>query len=293
MGKLTKAFEKSAGSDNKVASLREPASPQPQPSAGKNKKATPGAPQTGPLVSRENWDRRLQLSTDPNTAFFENFRRLRAAILYPESGPRPKTLLVTSTVPGEGKGFVCANLGIALSQGMEQHALVVDCDFRQPTLAGLFGLSNEAGLVDYLQDEMDLSRLIRKTGQPKLSVLPSGRPPKNPAELLESARMLTLIRELAERYPDRMVLFDSPPNIVASETGILAKHIDGVIMVVRHGSAKKEHVKQFTDALGPEKIYGVVFNAFPENAVEAFLEKKLGYGYGSGYYHYSSYGYNR
>lgn len=293
MGKLTKAFEKSGGADGKLTSLREPESPQPRPGTQTNAAAAPKTASAEVLTSRESWDRRLQISTDPNSVFFENFRRLRAAILYPESGQRPKTLLVTSTVPGEGKGFVCANLGLALSQGMEQHALMVDCDFRQPTLAPLFGLSNEAGLVDYLQDKADLSGLIRKTGQPKLSVLPSGRPPKNPAELLESARMLTLIQEMAERYPDRMVLFDSPPSIVASETGILAKHIDGVVLVVRHGTAKKAHVKQFTDTLGPEKIYGVVFNAFPENAVESFLEKKLGYGYGSGYYHYSSRGYNR
>ncbi|MCF8026702.1 MAG: CpsD/CapB family tyrosine-protein kinase [Desulfobacteraceae bacterium] len=293
MGKITKAFEKSSSAaKNKPGVPAEPASPPDQSENAADARIPTRNRAAGPAnsVSRQQWDLRLQIATDPNTAYFESFRRLRASILYPSSGNRPKTLLVTSAIPHEGKGFVCANLGIALSQGMENYAMMVDCDFRHPTLAGLFGLTNEAGLVDYLQEDVDLSMLIRKTGQPKLSLIPSGKPPKNPAELLESARMASLIDEVAGRYPDRLILFDSPPDLVASETSTLAKQVDGVVLVVRYGAAKKAHVKQFAETLGHDRIYGVVFNAFPENAVEAFLEKKLGYGYGygSGYYHYSS-----
>jgi len=221
----------------------------------------------------------MQLSINPHSPFFESFRRLRTPILYPSSGNPPKTILVTSVVPHEGKGFVCANLGIALSQGMEHHALMLDCDLRRPTLSQLFGLPNDAGLVDHLQDNVDLSLLIRKTSQEKLSLIPSGKPPKNPSELLNSSRMVALINELAERYKDRIILFDSPPNIIASETSILAKHLDGVILVVRYGASKREHVKDFVDTIGPEKILGLVFNAYPENTMESFIDKKMGYGY--------------
>jgi len=260
MGKLTKAFEKSVNS----------------------------ADQTNSVISGhsadDRWDPRLQLSTDPHSPFFERFRSLRAPILYPASGQQPKTILITSATPNEGKGFICANLGIALSQDLGHHALMVDCDLRRPALAQLFGHNNETGLTDHLQDNIDLSLLIRKTSQPKLSLLPSGKPPENPAELLTSARMLQFINELAERYQDRIILFDSPPNIVASETSILAKHLDAVVLVVRHGAAKKEDVKKLVDIIGPDNILGLVYNAYPESALNTYLNKKIGYGYDSYYY---------
>ncbi|MFW5975517.1 MAG: polysaccharide biosynthesis tyrosine autokinase [Desulfosalsimonas sp.] len=289
MGKLSKAFEKSANSSQRGSPAHKPAA-----ESGRRKEKEKDVHPESPSIdldegtARERWDRRLQLSTDYKSGYFETFRRLRSSIVYPSSGTRPRTLLVTSAAPHEGKGFVSANLGIALSQGMEHHAMMVDCDFRHPTLAGLFGHSNEAGLADYLQDEVDLSLLIRKTGVPKLSLLPSGRPPRNPAELLSSSRMAGLIDEMAERYPDRIVLFDSPPDVIASETSVLAQNIDGVILVIRYGGSKKEEVKRFVEKVGREKIYGVVFNAFPEDTMESLLDRTMGYGYG--YYKYS---YNR
>lgn len=281
MGKLSQALEK--------ISTRTPQPPvpgQPEPRNVQNQVNPASAPVGGRNTGSQNgwltpdrWDARLQLSINPNSPFFESFRRLRTPILYPASGNPPKTILVTSVVPHEGKGFICANLGIALAQGMEHHALMLDCDFRRPTLSQLFGLPNDTGLVDHLQDNIDLSLLIRKTGQPKLSLIPSGKPPRNPSELLDSSRMVALINELAGRYQDRIILFDSPPNIVASETSILAKHLDGIILVVRYGASKREHVKKFVDTIGPEKILGLVFNGYPENTMESFLDKKMGYGY--------------
>jgi len=281
MGKLSQALEKIS------PKMPRPATPEQSESQKNGNQATTSPTPSGQeknsgregWFSHERWDPRLQLSINPHSPFFESFRRLRTPILYPSSGNPPKTILVTSVVPHEGKGFVCANLGIALSQGMEHHALMLDCDLRRPTLAQLFGLPNDTGLADHLQDNVDLSLLIRKTGQEKLSLIPSGKPPRNPSELLNSSRMVALINELAGRYQDRIVLFDSPPNIVASETSILAKHLDGVILVVRHGASKREHVKNFVDTIGPDKILGLVFNAYPENTMESFLDKKMGYGY--------------
>ncbi len=193
-----------------------------------------------------------------------------------------KTLLVTSIMPHEGKGFVCANLGIAISQDLGYRAMILDCDFRRPAIAPLFGITNEAGLVDYLQDDADVSLFVRKTGQPKLSLIPSGKSPSNPSELLSSGKMISFIHELADRYPESIFLFDSPPVGVASETSVLAKHIDGVILVVRHGVSSREQIKKFADTIGPEKIVGLVFNACPENKIESFLSRKKG----NGYYHY-------
>ncbi len=281
MGKLSQAFEKTSSTTQQPAASVKPAPHKtqeqidPPPAQAFAEKVG----NTSGWLTHDRWDKRLQLSTDPHLPFFESFRRLRTPILYPSSGKLPKTILVTSVAPNEGKGFICANLGIALAQGMEHHALMLDCDFRRPTLAPLFGLPNETGLVDHLQNNIDLALLIRKTGQDKLSLIPSGKPPRNPSELLDSSRMVALIDELADRYQDRVILFDSPPNMVASETSILAKHLDGVILVIRYGASKKEQVQKFIETIGPEKILGLVFNAYPENTMESFVDKKMGYGY--------------
>ncbi len=291
MGKLTKAFEKSyspqKGEDAIDHTGSEGKSPEVDvfPSAS----ATGPVPQKGPdlegFFENEKWNPRLKLTTDPHSPLFESFRRLRMPILYPSSGSKAKTILVTSVGPNEGKGFICANLGVAIAQDIEHQALLLDCDFRHPTLAGYFGLTNDAGLVDHLKDNVDLSLLIRKTGQPKLSMVPCGKPPENPSEMLTSSKMIDLIREVSEGYDDRIVLFDSPPSIVASETTILAKQLDGVILVVRHGVSKREHVKKFVDAVGRDKIIGIIFNAYPESTLESFVDKKLGYGYEYGSYY--------
>lgn len=236
------------------------------------------SPKAG-VPARHHWEERLLLATEPDSPVAESFRRLRGTILHSPADKRPRTILITSLVPNEGKGFVCANLGVALAEEMEHHALMVDCDFRRPNLAKLFGVSNQTGLVDYLQDNVDLDLLIRKTGQHKLSLIPSGMPPHNPAELLTSTKTTSFIDEIAERYEDRIILFDSAPSVVASETSILAKRVDGVILVVRWGISSKEQVKKFVDILGPEKIIGVVFNAYKESTVESVLYKNSSYDY--------------
>ena len=287
MGKISKAFEK-VHATQKGDGAHETDSPDHQKIRDLSAAAKTHAVQTSGLeylLENEKWDARLRMSTESHSQWFESFRRLRMSILYPPSGERPKTILVTSVVPHEGKGFVCANLGVAIARDMEHQALMVDCDFRKPSLTRLFGLSNETGLVDHLKDNVELSLLVRKTGQPKLFMLPSGKPPQNPSELLSSNRMKAFVRRLSAQDNNRILLFDSPPSLVASETNIMAKILDGVVLVVRHGASGKEHVKRFVDSIGPEKIIGLVYNAYPENMLESIIEKKTGYGYDYGGYY--------
>jgi capsular exopolysaccharide synthesis family protein len=181
---------------------------------------------------------------------------------------------VTSASPGEGKSFICANLSISLAQGVDDYCLLVDCDLRRPAQHLMFGLSNRAGLADYLQHKKKLSELIVPSGVDKLSILPAGPRSINPAELVGSASMTGLVDELEGRYEDRIVILDSPPLNAASETAILARHVDGVILVVRHGLSRREHVKALVDTIGRDKIIGVVFNAYKTNLLDA---KVFGY----------------
>ncbi len=218
------------------------------------------------------WDERLVKVTTFGSVEAELFRTLRSKILYPSDGrPVPRTIMVTSTAPSEGKGFVAANLGISLAQGMDQHSLLVDCDLRRPSLARMFGLSNEFGLVNCLQEEKGVNQLLQKTTIDKLNLLASGKAPANPSELLGSSRMEKLINELAERYEDRFIIFDSAPGQVASESFVLARRVDAVVLVVRYGKSNRNNVQQLVDSIGRDKIVGIVFNGVKTS----MLEKKV------------------
>ncbi|MBC8316836.1 MAG: polysaccharide biosynthesis tyrosine autokinase [Desulfobulbaceae bacterium] len=235
-------------------------------------------------ISKERWDERVRLATEDYPAISESFRRLRTKILHPVHKESIQSILVTSATLEEGKSFVSANLGVILAQSMEKHAILVDCDLRRPSLAGLFGLSGRQGLVDHLRDGASLSGLIQKTGIERLSIIPAGQAPKNPSELLVSDKMTKMVDELVSRYQDRMVILDSPPGQAASETAVLAQHVDKVVVVVKWGGVGREQVKKFIDAIGRDKILGVVFNAFEMTMLDAKLQ-------GEGYYKYYSEGY--
>lgn len=230
------------------------------------------------------WDDRLVQAVNFSGEVAESFRVLRSKILRPQDGRKaPKTIMVASVLPKEGKSFVSANLGIALAQSVDQYSLLVDCDLRLPSLARLFGMSHDRGLVDYLKNKTDISNLIRKTSMEKLSILASGILPDNPAELLGSTRMHELIGELSTRYPDRLVIFDSPPLKVASESMNLAQVVDGVILVVRHGVSSRALIEQAIVDIGKQKIIGVVFNGHKSNFVTSRLINKS-YAYYGDYY---------
>ncbi len=234
-------------------------------------------------TSSDLWDERFILASSTTGATAESIRTLRTRILYPVMGETPRTLLITSASPGEGKSFICANLALSLAQGVDDYCILVDCDLRRPTQHKLFGLKNERGLADHLQGGVPPEDLITHSGVKKLSILPAGPPPINPAELSGSGSMVHLVNELKSRYEDRFVLLDSPPLGAATETAVLAQHVDGVILVIRQGTARREHVKHLVDTIGREKILGVVFNAHEvsvlDTAVFGYTDYKAGYYY--------------
>lgn len=229
-----------------------------------------------PPESTEYWDERLLLATDTLSAVTESIRKIRTKILYPESGNKIKSVMICSCSAEEGKSFICANLGISLAQSMERHALMVDCDLRRPSLQKLFGQKAPKGLSDYLKNNVNLSDLINKTGLNKLSIIPSGHIPDNPAELISSDKMSSMIDELTHRYDDRLILFDTPPFHAASESLVLSQLVDKVVLVVRWGKSGKDNIKKTIDLIGRNKILGIVFNAHELNIID---RKVQGLGY--------------
>jgi exopolysaccharide/PEP-CTERM locus tyrosine autokinase len=221
------------------------------------------------------------VNEEPHVA--EIFKNLRSRILHPaDQKTGPKTVIVLSAAPNEGKSFVTANLGISIAMSLNHYCLMVDCDLRRPTLSGLFGVENNLGLVNYLLEEQNLEELLTETSLDNLSLLPSGKSPPNPAELLSSARMRSLVIELSDRYADRIILFDCPPTLSASETLVLAGQMDGVIVVVREAGASKTQIKKLVGSIDSDKLLGIVFNGYTTNIIErSLLDSYSGY---SAYY---------
>lgn len=226
-----------------------------------------------------NIDKSLVTAFFPDSVESEQFRMLKNNILFPEKGLPPKSIMVTSASPGEGKSFVATNLAATIAQNIDEYVLLIDCDLRAPTIHTIFGLNDPPGLSEYLSSAQPLSSLLVKTFLKKLTLLPSGAIPPNPSELLSSEQMRRLLSEVKNRYSDRYVIIDTPPPYFTSETNALAKHVDGIILLVRQGKTRKKEIQNIIDIYDRKKIIGVVQN---------FAEKKPGYGYG-----YHKYGYGK
>lgn len=231
------------------------------------------------LVIPDNIHTSLVTVYTPHSIESEQFRMLKNNILFPEKGLPPKNIMVTSASPGEGKTFVATNLAATIAQNIDEYVLLIDCDLRAPFVHKVFGLDDPPGLSEYLTRAQPLSSLLVKTFLEKLTLLPSGTIPPNPSELLSSEQMRRLLSEVKSRYKDRYVIIDTPPPYLTSETNALARHVDGIILVVSQGKTRKKEIENIIEIYGKEKIIGVVQN---------FARKKPGYGYG-----YHKYGYGK
>ena len=220
-----------------------------------------------PFFSGNGIDPRLTSFLEPGSPVAESFKMLRAKILLTKDlKSRPRTIMVTSPLPLDGKSMVAANLAISIAQGINEYVMLVDCDLRKPSIDRLLGLSLHKGIRDYLEDGTSVAPYFVKTSVAKLTVLPAGKVPPNPSELLSSEKMRLLVEELKGRYEDRYIIFDATPAHFAAETTFLASMVDGVLLVVRSGKTARDSILQAIENIGREKIIGVVFNASNEDS---------------------------
>jgi succinoglycan biosynthesis transport protein ExoP len=177
----------------------------------------------------------------PNGALAEAFHGLRTSVLLSTAKRPPATLLVTSAQQGEGKTTVAANLAASLAQ-LGDSVLLIDADLRRPSLQKFFQVSRSTGLVNYLTGDSDWRSLVWQAAPIGVSVLFCGPVPPNPADLLSSEYMRSLIREASKEY--KFVVLDSPPLLNLSDSRILATLVDGVILVVGGGTTPRELVQR-------------------------------------------------
>jgi succinoglycan biosynthesis transport protein ExoP len=202
----------------------------------------------------------LAMITDARSPITESYRHLRTSLLLSSAGKPPKTILITSSQPAEGKTTTGINTAFMLAQtGAE--VLMIDCDLRRPRLHAQFGLPNTAGLTTWLSGEKNLDGLIQQCDkEPNLKVLTSGPVPPNPSELLGSEEMRKLLNQLSERYAH--IVIDSPPAISFTDASILSTMVDGVILVVHGGRSSRAVVRRAKQQLLDvgAHIFGVVLN---------------------------------
>ncbi len=299
MGKINDALERS-GNEPRPANLEKVDSTistekQDQPKVVLEKKEPPQEelkqPESRAFVQKQEstmppkggngkgMDPNLIVFHKPQSMEAEFFKILKTNILFPSKGMPPRSILVTSAVPGEGKSFVTANLAISIAQGIEEHVLLIDCDMRRPTIHSKFGIPGIIGLNEHLTKGVPLPALLEKTAVEKLSILPVGGLPNNPTELLSSVYMKKLLDEVKHRYSDRFVLIDSPPPQLTAETSALAKRVDGVLLVIKAEKTPRKLVNELIEQVGKEKIIGVVLNWY-----DIPFTKYYGYGKYNKYY---------
>jgi exopolysaccharide/PEP-CTERM locus tyrosine autokinase len=234
---------------------------------------------TPPKYARREIEKDLVTLMNPQSFEAEQFKILRTNLLFAESGKTPRSVMVTSAAPGEGKSFVAANLAVSVARHVNWNVLLIDCDLRRPSVHRQFGFHNVAGLGDYLANGIVLETLLLKTGIENLTILPAGKLLDNPSELISSERMAALLEEVASRYKDRLIILDSPPPKMAAESGALARYVDGILLVVKYGSTSKDSATELISKLGKNKILGAVINNF--DAGTSRYHKKY---YGGEYY---------
>lgn len=205
--------------------------------------------------------RKLITVENPKAIVSEQFRTLRTNINFSNPDKVLKTILVTSSSPGEGKSTISANVASVYAQEGKR-VLLVDGDMRKPTVHHTFGLKNTKGLSNVLTRQVSIEEAIHPSTLDNLSIMASGPIPPNPAELLASKSMEQLIGELTAQYD--FVIFDAPPILSVTDAQILSNRCDGTVLVVKAGEAEKTMVQKAKESLvaSQANILGVILNNF-------------------------------
>jgi len=197
--------------------------------------------------------------SEPKSPITEAYRTLRTNIQYAAVDGPVQSLLITSAGPGEGKSLTAANLAIVMAQSGKK-TLLVDCDLRKPTQHRLFDQRNVRGLTSLLVNGGDPANFKNKTSIPQLSLITSGPIPPNPAELLGSQAMQSLLEELMSGYES--VVFDGPPLIAVTDSALLAPLVGGVLLVIEAGKTRIDMIQEAKSILenAGSRIIGCVLN---------------------------------
>jgi capsular exopolysaccharide synthesis family protein len=250
-------------------------------SASANKSATAAA---APSKGGTDFRRRLITYEDPKSPISESYRSLRTNVAYASIDKKIKSLLISSSQPGEGKSTTAANLAIAFAQ-LRKKTLLVDADLRKPVQHNVFGHPRGPGISEYLIGEIeDIDSIIHQTKVENLFILTAGGLPPNPSELLGSDRMSQLVDQLEQEWD--MVLLDSPPIVAVTDASMISAEIDAIAMVVKAGSTERSAVDRALDMM--RNVNAPLIGAILNGASQENLGGKYAYYYSYYNYYYHS-----
>jgi protein-tyrosine kinase len=254
-----------------------PAAPEAAPHAAPH--AAPKAAEAEARPAQKSSTRRVELDLNRmrdlgmvtaaggRTRLLEDFRVIKRPLLQRAfadraTGEKPGNLImVTSSLPGEGKTYCAINLAMSIAMELDHTVLLVDADVARPSVLRSLGLPAHRGLMDILlDDKIDMADVMLRTNVDTLSILPAGTSTPRATELLASSSMSTLVHEIANRYPDRIVIFDSPPLLLTSESRVLASHMGQIVMVVEAQTTTQHAVKEALHQLEGYPNVNLIYN---------------------------------
>jgi len=216
--------------------------------------------------------------TEPDSPAAEEYRKLKTTVL--RLAPRHAkqyALMVTSSLPGEGKSLTAINLAVSLAQDVGHSVLLIDADLRRPSLSEYMGVPDRTGLNECICEGYPVSSAILRTAISRLDLLPAGKAIRNPVEILSSPMMRSLLGDLKQLAPERTIIIDTPPVLPFAETQAISTMVDGILFVIKEGETTVPELQDALEIIEGGKVLGVVFNGV------------TGEGMKNRYYHYYRY----
>ena len=226
----------------------------------------------------------LLAPNSPRTTLSDQFRVLKRPLITNAMGRgaapirHGNLIMVTSALPGEGKSFTSINLAISIAAELDHTVMLVDADVARPSVLRMLGLPPGPGLLDVLEHKTEMTDVLLRTDIDKLTVLPSGNPHPRATELLASDAMRQLLDDMASRYPDRIIIFDSPPLLLTTESRVLATNMGQIVVVVSAGRTLQADVQHALATIESCPVKMMLLNRARGAASGSY-----GYGYGHGY----------
>ncbi|MDP3440960.1 MAG: XrtA-associated tyrosine autokinase [Azonexus sp.] len=262
---------------------------QPQPELPKP------VPDNAPTASRNRVELNLEaisasgllVPTATRTQLADEYRVIKRPLIANATGKvgtvlqNGNLIMITSALPGEGKSFTAINLAISIAMELDNTVMLVDADVSRPSVLNMLGLPPAPGLLDVvMKNSVDISEVLLRTNIEKLSILPSGTAHARATELLASEAMTRLLDDMSGRYSDRIIIFDSPPLLLTTESRALATHMGQIVIVVNAENTAQAAVKQAVAAIEGCPVKMMVLNQARQSSTDGY-----GYGYGYGYGH--------
>ena len=262
MSKIAKAVERAKRSrEARIGTAQEPRIPLPSTGPGLPSPQTPVYSQTRVIAPEHHYleAHRILTLLDDSLAI-DTYNVLCTRILAKTGANFSNAIMITSCSQAEGKTLTAINLAVTIARRVQSTVLLVDADLRNPKVHRYLGLPVEKGLAEHLSEDVPLAELLVSPGVPRMVVLPAGKRIHGATEILGSPKMEQLVHELKSRYPDRYVIFDSPPLLGVSDSLALSSHMDGLLLVVEAGQTPREHVRKAIELCKDKPLLGLIMN---------------------------------